>query len=216
MATKSNITRRREAAILESSAEYTAKRQELVRLAANVFRTKGYGSTTLNEVAKLAGLDRATVYYYVGSKEELFREVVQGLLDVNLVEAERLVRDRSLLPREKLRHLIEILMLSYEENYPYAYVYIQQDMHKVADKSSQWATSMAKQTHRFEKAVLTLINEGVQSGDLRADVVPELAANALFGMLNWTHRWHRPGGRHGARQIADAFAKVFLNGMARN
>ena len=202
--------------MLDGSTEYTAKREELVRLAANVFRTKGYRSTTLNDIAKLAGLDRATVYYYVGSKEELFREAVQGLLDVNLVEAERLVHDKSILPREKLRHLIEILMLSYEENYPYAYVYIQQDMHKVADKGSPWAASMAKQTHRFEKAVLALINQGVQSGDLRADVVPELAANALYGMLNWTHRWHRPGGRHGARQIADAFAKVFLRGMARN
>jgi AcrR family transcriptional regulator len=216
MATKSAISRRREAAMLDGSTEYAAKREELVRLAANVFRTKGYRSTTLNDIAKLAGLDRATVYYYVGSKEELFREAVQGLLDVNLVEAERLVHDKSILPREKLRHLIEILMLSYEENYPYAYVYIQQDMHKVADKGSPWAASMAKQTHRFEKAVLALINQGVQSGDLRADVVPELAANALYGMLNWTHRWHRPGGRHGARQIADAFAKVFLRGMARN
>jgi hypothetical protein len=88
-------------------------------------------------------------------------------------------------------------------------------MQKVADESSPWAALMAKQTHRFEKAVLALINEGIRSGDLRADVVPELAANALYGMLNWTHRWHRPGGRHGARQIADAFANVFLGGMAR-
>jgi TetR/AcrR family transcriptional regulator, cholesterol catabolism regulator len=72
---------------------------------------------------------------------------------------------------------------------------------------------MVNQTHRFEKVVLTLIKEGIAKGDLRSDVVPELAANALFGMLNWTHRWYRPGGRHNARQISDAFTNVFLGGM---
>jgi TetR/AcrR family transcriptional regulator, cholesterol catabolism regulator len=211
--TRSGISRRRAAQTQDGSAEYAAKREELVRAAADVFREKGYRSTTLNDVAKLAGLDRATVYYYFGSKEELFREAVQGLLDANLVEAERLLRDKTALPRDKLRHLIEMLMLSYEAKYPYAYVYMQQDMHKVADESSSWAAAMVKQTHRFEKVVLTLIKEGTAKGDLRADVVPELAANALFGMLNWTHRWYRPGGRHDARQIAAAFAKVFLGGM---
>jgi TetR/AcrR family transcriptional regulator, cholesterol catabolism regulator len=212
---KSGISRRREAQTLDGSAEYATKREDLVRAAANVFSDKGYRSTTLNDIAKLAGLDRATVYYYFGSKEELFREAVQGLLDANLSEAERLVRDKTTLPRAKLRHLIEMLMLSYEAKYPYAYVYMQQDMHKVADESSSWAAAMVKQTHRFEKAVLTLIKEGIAMGDLRADVVPELAANALFGMLNWTHRWYRPGARHNARQIADAFANVFLGGMVR-
>jgi TetR/AcrR family transcriptional regulator, cholesterol catabolism regulator len=125
MANRSGISRRRAAQTLDGSAEYAAKREELVRAAANVFREKGYRSTTLNDIAKLAGLDRATVYYYFGSKEELFREAVQGLLDANLVEAERLLRDKIALPRAKLRHLIEMLMLSYEAKYPYAYVYMQ-------------------------------------------------------------------------------------------
>src|SRR3546814_6163371 len=70
----SNISKRRSSALKEGSAEYLAKRAELLAIAANQFKTKGYRSAKLAEIGLKAGLDRATVYYYFGSKEELFRE----------------------------------------------------------------------------------------------------------------------------------------------
>ena len=74
-------------------------------------------------------MDRATVYYYVGSKEELLREAVRGLLSENVSRAEELVRS-TVGPLEKLKSIVHLLMLSYDRNYPYAYVYIQQKMQK--------------------------------------------------------------------------------------
>lgn len=213
MAETSGISRRRAAALSEGSVDYTTRRNELIRVAAILFKEKGYRSTTLNDIAKAVGLDRASVYYYIGGKEEFFREAVKGILDDNLAEAEHLVRLKKATPRAKLERLVEMLMTSYENNYPYAYVYIQQDMHKVADRATPWARQMARQTHRFEKAVLALIQEGVEQKAFRKDVMPELAANAIFGMLNWTNRWHRPGGKHTAAEISRAFSKIFFEGI---
>jgi TetR/AcrR family transcriptional regulator, cholesterol catabolism regulator len=212
MAQKSGISRRRAAALSDGGAEYAAKRNELIRVAANLFKDRGYRSTSLNDVAQVAGLDRATVYYYVGSKEELFREAVQGLLDDNVTRAEQLVRAK-LDAREKLEKIIELLVFSYDKNYPYAQVYIQQDMQKVADASTSWAKEMSLQTHRFEKAVLAIIQEGARSGAFRADVPVDLIANTVFGVVNWTHRWYKPGGKHTPQAVADAFCKLVLDGL---
>ena len=214
MAQKSGISRRRAAALSDGGAEYAAKRNELIRVAANLFKDRGYRSTSLNDVAQVAGLDRATVYYYVGSKEELFREAVQGLLDDNVTRAEQLVRAK-LPAREKLEKIIELLVFSYDKNYPYAQVYIQQDMQKVADASTSWAKEMSLQTHRFEKAVLSIIQEGVKSGAFRADVPVDLIANTVFGVVNWTHRWYKPGGKHTPQAVADAFCKLVLDGLVK-
>jgi AcrR family transcriptional regulator len=214
MAQKSGISRRRAAALSDGGAEYAAKRNELIRVAANLFKDRGYRSTSLNDVAQVAGLDRATVYYYVGSKEELFREAVQGLLDDNVTRAEQLVRAK-LPAREKLEKIIELLVFSYDKNYPYAQVYIQQDMQKVADASTSWAKEMSLQTHRFEKAVLSIIQEGVKSGAFRADVPVDLIANTVFGVVNWTHRWYKPGGKHTPQAVADAFCKLVLAGLVK-
>jgi AcrR family transcriptional regulator len=211
----SNISRRRKVALSDGSADYRAKREELVRTAAQLFKRKGYKATTLNDIAQEAGLDRATVYYYVGNKEEFFRESVKGITDVNIAEAERLVRSKTLDPREKLRLLVLRLMQSYEENYPQMYVYVQEQMHQIADQDTPWARQMVEHTHRFEKAVLTILSQGIAKGVFRGDLSIPLAANALFGMFNWTHRWHKPGGRYSAQEICDAFCSVFFDGVVR-
>lgn len=212
MTKKSDISRRREAALSKGGIGYAAKRNELVRVAATLFKDCGYSSTTLNDIALAAGVDRATVYYYVGSKEELLREAVRGLLSENVSKAEKILR-ATVSPREKLESVLQLLMRSYDQNYPYAYVYIQQEMHKVADADSQWAKEMADQTHRFEKAVRLIIQEGMDSGDFRDDVPLDLAANAIFGVVNWTHRWYKPGGRHSAEVVADVFCKIVMQGL---
>ncbi|WP_297837715.1 TetR/AcrR family transcriptional regulator [Pseudomonas sp.] len=213
MADTSNISRRRKAALADGSVEYKAKRDELVRVAAMLFKDKGYKATTLNDIAKAANLDRASVYYYIGSKDEFFKEVIKSSVDKNIAEVESLLRMRSLDPVQKLERLIELLMISYDECYPYMYVYIQEQMHIVAEEGTNWAQDMAQQTHRFEKAAMGLITQGIAKGLLRDDIVPVLAANAIFGMLNWTHRWHKPDGKYGAAEIAGTFSRIFFDGM---
>lgn len=213
MIQKSNIARRRKAAQADGGVEYKNKRDELIRVAAVLFKEKGYQATTLNEIAAAAGMDRASIYYYVDNKEEFFREAIKGVLDANTDEAERLLRMRSLNPREKLERLVALLMRSYEENYPYMYVYIQEEMHTVAEQQTVWAQEMVQQTQRFETVVITLLKKGKEEGLFRNDISSSLAANALFGMFNWSHRWYKPGDGKSADDVAKAFCDIFFEGF---
>jgi len=214
MTVESGIGRRRQAARQDGGAEYKARREELVKTAAEVFQEKGYEASTLNDVAERMGTDRASLYYYVGSKQELFQEVVQDVLEANLKEARR-IKKEALKPSEKLARLVRTMMVSYEENYPFTYVYIQEDMSRVASQDSEWAQTMTSRTRSFEKIVKGFIEDGVAKKEFRSDISPEVAANGLYGMLNWTHRWFRPGRGLDANQVAESFASLFLEGMRR-
>ncbi|MES2261736.1 MAG: TetR/AcrR family transcriptional regulator [Pseudomonadota bacterium] len=210
----SNIARRRKSALADGNPDYTAKRDELVQVASRLFKQKGFKATTLNDIAKESGIDRATIYYYVASKDELFQEAIGGILNANIAHAERILKEEGPDPREKLEQLLEVLMLSYEENYPHMYVYIQELMHDVARDSSPWAKLMVKQTRRFEKITMLLIAEGVEQRMFRDDVPIRLAVNGLFGMFNWTHRWFDPQGKKSAKEIAQAFSTIFFDGIS--
>jgi AcrR family transcriptional regulator len=212
-AQESGIGRRRRAAKrAEGNEEYQAKRRELIRVAATVFKEKGYEAATLNDIAERLGADRATLYYYVGGKEELFQEAVRGGVADNLLEVERILK-LDTTPDEKLRLIVTRLLTSYEANYPHMYVYIQEDMRKVASEQSDWAKDMTRQTRRFESATMKLMKQAVAEGRFREDIQPELAANALFGMVNWTHRWFKPGKKLSASEIVDSFWTIFVEGM---
>ncbi len=210
---RSKMSQRRKSSLTEGNVDYKFKRDEIVQAASRVFKKRGLKSTTLAQIAEEAGVDRATVYYYIGGKEELFREAVQDLVDKNAAKAQRIYRAKDLDPKQKLTQLVETLMCSYEEHYPHMYVYIQEEMHQVAGDTSEWAQNMARHTQRWETIFIKLVEEGVAQGVFRGDIPTGISVNALFGMLNWTHRWFKPGGKRNAREIAAWFSEIFFNGM---
>ncbi|MDF3303761.1 TetR/AcrR family transcriptional regulator [Rhodococcus sp. T2V] len=214
----SGMSKRRRSAQNDGSPGYQAKRAELMSAAAAVFKEKGYEAATLNDVAERFGTDRASIYYYFASKKELFQalfhDILVGVLDENIaVGADIVASDRSV--PDKLRGLVEQQLMSYENNYPYVYLYIQEDMAKLSLDGTAWARDMARKTKRFETLVTDVLQQGVDEGAFRADIPVPLMAKALFGMINWTHRWLKPGMRKSdARQTIDAFCAIFFDGAA--
>jgi TetR/AcrR family transcriptional regulator, cholesterol catabolism regulator len=213
----SGLSKRRRNAQVEGGAHYQAKRSELLQIAGDVFKDKGFEAATLNDIAARFGTDRAAIYYYFASKDELFQEVFQAtaskVLDENLAEAARIAA-LDISAHERLRKLIELQITSYEENYPYVYVYIQEDMGKVAFQSTPWAKEMVRKTRRFESIVTGVITEGIRHGEFRSDLVVPLVAKTLFGMINWTHRWFKPGDRkYTSAQTIETFSAIFFDGL---
>src|SRR5689334_2023135 len=98
----SGIGRRRAAARDGKNRAYTLRRAEIVNAAAEVFKERGYQGTSLADIAEAAGTERASLYYYVSSKEELLDEVVTDVVKANLVVAET-IRDASGPAPAKLR-----------------------------------------------------------------------------------------------------------------
>jgi AcrR family transcriptional regulator len=209
-ADESGIGRRRATAQHEGNPTYRAKRSEMIKAAALLFTQKGFEATTLTDIAEASGTERATLYYYFASKEEVLREAVGDVSQRNLDMVER-VRASSLGAEERIALFVENTMRSYDENYPQVFLYIQQDMTKVGATSDEWARTMVRQSRAFEDALLGLIRDGVEDGTFRADLEVEIVAKSLWGMLNWTHRWHRPGQTE-PDAIARTFVTIFLRG----
>lgn len=89
------------------------KRQEIVRIAAELFEELGYERTTMSAIASRVGGSKATLYGYFGSKEELLRAVLDQ--DVN-DEADRLLGE--LISEEDLRSGLIRLGIAYLTGQP--------------------------------------------------------------------------------------------------
>lgn len=207
---QSGIEARRKAALEDGSASYVTRREEIIRAAALVFRDRGFEAATLRDVALALDTDRATLYYYVGSKEELLQEIVREALGRDVQAAEAVKRSRATTP-EKVRALIESMVTSYAENYPHMNVYIE-DLGRIARQDSEWSTDVIARTRAYESLVHSILNKGRRDGTLRTDLPVELCALALFGMINWMHRWYRPNIKWSPQEIANTFTELFLNG----
>lgn len=209
---QNSISERRLSARAEGSSEYAFKRKLLLGIAAEHFRRDGFNAARLADIARDAGFDRASIYYYVGSKEELFLGVIENVVDVNMADVTRLINDPSLSWVQRLHAIFVGLMESYEANYPAAFVYIQEQMHPVAEQAPT-THQLSVKTRLLDQTLMHIVREAISSGELRSDIPDRLAETALLGMLNWTHRWFKPGGELSGRQVAEAFWSIFAEGM---
>lgn len=209
----SGIGKRRAAANSDGGVAYQERRTEIVGAAAQMFKQNGYRGTKLGDVAEALGLDRASLYYYIGSKEELFQQVVGGAVEANAAAAEE-IRDGAGTAAEKLRKLIPALMVSYGENYPFLYVYIQEHLGALAHDTSPWAREMRRHNKRYENAVVAIVQAGVDEGTLRTGTQPWVVAFGIIGMAAWSNRWFNPEESPvPADEIGVAYAEVLLHGL---
>lgn len=60
----------------------TDKREEVLDIASETFLSKGFDGTSINVMAREAGISKESIYRYFGSKEDLFLAVVERELEV--------------------------------------------------------------------------------------------------------------------------------------
>ncbi len=208
----SGISKRRKSQRESGSAEYVARRKEILQAAAEIFKKKGYGGTSVNDIAQILNLDRATLYYYSGSKTELYQEIVQTAVESNVEIAESIAAG-DLSPLQKLQKLVSDLIENFKNQYPFMQAYWQEDMARVKSTDTKWAKTMTKLARRFDDIVIAMVVEGQEKGLIRKDGEARLLAYAVIGLLNSVHRWFKPEGGYGAEHIGDIFGAVLIDGM---
>jgi AcrR family transcriptional regulator len=206
------IKKRRAAARAVSNERYVERRRAVITAAAKVFKENGLAATSIDDIAKATGLDRASLYYYVGNKRELFDEVVLDVIANNVEMAEE-IRNSSRPTEGKIQELFERLLRSYTDYYPHMHVFMQEDLSRISGHAG--SSDVLELQRRFDRALIAIIQEGIDNNVLRKDLSPRLVAFGLIGMVNWTHRWFHPDGPVGSDEIARTFSMVAIDGLRK-
>lgn len=210
---RSGIGKRRSAAKEEASKAYRARKKEIAEAAVRVFNRDGFKGASISRVAAELKIDRASLYYYIGSKEELFDEILREVIERNLSIATR-IRASNLSPRRKLHDVIVALMTSYEEHYPLLYIFIRENLSHVSSKRSAWSKHVRKLNHDYEDALIAIIEEGYANSSLRNIGPARVVAYGILGVVAWTNRWFRPDKSGiGAKEIGETYAELILSGL---
>lgn len=182
--------------------------QTILKGAAEVFRREGFARARLEDVAVEVGINRASLYYYVGTKEELLVALIEHpAYEMTRHCREALESDAP--PEQKLRRALDSY-ISDLADYPELFLLFGESQHIATIPEAQGIVTNAD---AYGKTLLAIIEEGVAGGVFRSDLDPRLAMLGILGMHNWIHRWYVPGGRNSLSEIGDAFAAMVLSGL---
>lgn len=208
-------TRRKSRA--ESGKTLYNDRKDIIRQAAgNVFLKKGFLATKLNDIAEEANMDRASLYYYVGSKQDLYEDIYSTVVGDN-IQLARTIAEEDIPAPQKLAKLMTALMASFEEKYPYYYIFVQEDLKKIESmndpKNEQWLETSKKLSKEYFNLINGVVTDGMTSGEIRSILPPRLVTHSLIGMLTSSSQWFRPNGIMKSKEIGAALAKMVLEGL---
>jgi AcrR family transcriptional regulator len=186
--------------------DFPVKREAVVSAAAALMGRKGYGGASLADLAEILGVTKPTLYHYVGSKEQLFAEIVGRSQAATIA----FIGGVAAGPGTGLAKL-RAIMLGYMKivNSDAGTCLLFASTADIGAEAQRQIRARAKQANALIYEVLA---EGQADGTLR---IPDrtVALNTLFGSLNWTPNWYRPGQRLALDEIAAQQVDLLLNGV---
>jgi AcrR family transcriptional regulator len=194
--------------MVKSRKTAPAKEQEIIAAAASLFKEKGYRATTLEDIAAAVGMLKGSLYYYIRSKEELLYLVVRDPIRQAYNKLEQIVNSDAPVTA-KITQAIANHVAIFHQHYPHIAVYLH-DFHNVMQKLKDNSIEAPKE---YQQLLAQLLQQGVDSGELRSDLDVTVAGYAILGMCNWMYRWYKPEGNLSAEAIADVFTKLVLEGL---
>lgn len=90
------------------------RKKELIKIAYELFITKGYEKTSVDEIIAKAGIAKGTYYYHFESKEQMLEDVVNMMIDRSVEKAKTVVKSNLDL-EEKLVYTILALRVTPDE-----------------------------------------------------------------------------------------------------
>jgi len=133
----------------------------------------GYGGLRIESIARRAGVGKATIYRHWNGKQDLVESTLAMIKEDMVAPGEGTVRERV---TSILTWLASYLTDSRASSVMPALV-----------SAAQFDKSVAQFHFRFtserRQAMIDLLSEGVQTGELRSDLDAELAAEMLAGVL---------------------------------
>jgi AcrR family transcriptional regulator len=86
----------------EPGTKRDANRENILKIAQEIFSKYGYKKTTLDDIANAVRKGKSSLYYYFKSKEDLFQAVIMKEVDLLARELDRVI-NRNTEPVDKLR-----------------------------------------------------------------------------------------------------------------
>lgn len=196
------------------------RRDDVLRAAAQVFMDKGYGATSINQIAEHMGSTKGKLYYYYSSKYELYLDIHVTALRM-ATERCLVARDRETSPDRQLWAVVYEQALINLEGSPMIRVAIQ-GLERYMLRLDE--NPMDKITRRlvglradFETIYIELIERGVRDGLFPADTEASLCAKWVLGVVNWMVVWASPKkkAKRAREEIARSAADFALSGVVR-
>ena len=183
------------------------RKDHITHVARNLFREKGYSATTMRDLASTVGIEAASLYAHVKSKESILQQICFNMADqfmaiTVLVGKEKIsVENKLILAIEK--H-VEVIVNNTDASAVF--------LHDWKHLSEPHLTKFKLMRNKYELFYVDLIRSGEKNKTFK-NIDEKFVTMTLFSAMNWMYDYYKPSGKMKPKEIADHLAELILKGL---
>jgi AcrR family transcriptional regulator len=167
--------------------QYERQRLRLLTTAAELFASRGYESTTMEDIATALDLTKAGVYYYYPKKVDLLLDICNQTMDEALASVQE-ASEASTHEERAAQVVITILGRMIAGIAEWSLFFQDASL-----RSEPRGRVIVEKRQKFIDVIESIIADGMKDGAFR-EGNPRVAALAIIGMCNWSYTWYRAEG----------------------
>jgi AcrR family transcriptional regulator len=184
-------------------------RELIMEQASQLFYERGFGSTSIRDVAEAAQMSSSTMYHYFTNKQDLLHAIVVRFMTDFVAATTPLLEDASLSPTQRLLEVVRLHIEISDDRRPELLV---GNPIRNALEPQQRSDAVRLQ-YEYQVAVRTMITEGCATGEFTCPDA-RIATLALLDMLNGIREWFVPGGQLDRDEIVRLYQELALKLLA--
>ncbi len=189
------------------ASDHDDKRLVIREHAAVLFAERGYARASMAEIAEACGSSKALLYHYYPNKEQLLYDILLA----HFLRIEEIVAEadaRGLAPMARLEALITALLIAYEGADATHKVQINDLISLPHARQDALRVFQRDLVDRFASAI-SAVNPALK----RNRKLLKPVTMSLFGMVNWTYLWFKPGAGMSRPQYARLVTRIMSEGI---
>ncbi len=181
----------------------------ILKKSAKLMAKQGYHGTSMRDLAEVTGHSLSGLYHYLDSKDELIFKINERGF-TSLLEIAKEIRERDILPADKLRSVISNHIDFFSGNMSEMRV-MMFGTHDIDKKRSQVISDLKDD---YASIVRQVVHDYLQSQSDKQFSESEISRKTylLFGMMNWIYGWYSKNEHGSASELADDIYVTFTQG----
>jgi TetR/AcrR family transcriptional regulator, cholesterol catabolism regulator len=185
------------------------RKEQIVETAALLFKQKGYASTTMRDLATELGIEAASIYHHIKSKEELLDSICFHMANKFISNAKE-VNDIYFNAEQKLRLVIKLHVETITQNQDQSAVFLSE----WRNLSEPRLTLFKQLRQQYENQFTIILMEG-ENEDIFEQVDKKFAVLSILSTINFINEWYRPDGKMNAAEIAEKLSNFIMGGLRK-
>jgi TetR/AcrR family transcriptional regulator, cholesterol catabolism regulator len=188
-----------------------SRKEQVIRSAAELFKEKGYAASSMRDLAQKLGIEAASLYSHIKSKEEILQTLCFDMATEFRVSLDK-VEKQKVSAGEKLTQGIIGHVNVMAKDLTASAVFMNEHRHLSQPYLRDFLLLRINYINRFK----AIIEEGVKTGEFKKNIDTKLAVMTLFSSLNWMPLWYSPDGSIEPTELGQQLADMLVNGLKQN